>query len=224
MAGAPQRRGENGLNLKRLVTLVGLVVGTAALLLQFYLSMGLRLGKGDSVLGALWFFFTFFTILTNGMLVLIYLSEVSAFRWLGWWRSLVTRAMMAGIMAMVTVFYHVMLAGLWQPTGLQLFADIVLHYVAPLFFIAWWLLFQPHGDLDWRDIPAMTVFPLLYLAWAMVRGAVVGEYPYPILEANTLGYGQVAINVIVMLVAFLALFAVAVGVDKLLGRRSVRPV
>jgi len=207
------------MSLKRLVTLLGLVVGAATLMLQFYLSIQLRLAKGDNLLAALWFFFTFFTILTNGMLVLIYLSELTGARWLDWWRASATRAMMAGIMAVVTVFYHVMLAGLWQPTGLHLVADIVLHYVAPLCFIAWWLLFQPHGQLGWRDIPSMTVFPLAYLIWAMFRGALVGEYPYPILEANTLGYGQVAINCLVMFVVFVTLFAVAIGIDRLLGRR-----
>lgn len=209
------------MNLKRLATWIGLVVGAATLALQFYLSMTLRLGKGDSVLGALWFLFTFFTILTNLMLVLIYLSEVSAARWLGWWRAPVTRAMMAGTMTVVTIFYHVMLAGLWQPTGLQLFADIVLHYAAPWFFILWWLVFQPHGQIGWRDIPAMTIFPFVYLVWAMLRGAIVGEYPYPILEANTLGYGQVALNCLFMLALFVGLFGVAVGLDKLLGRRAV---
>ncbi len=208
------------MSLRRLATLLGLVVGAAALVLQFYLSMTLRLGKGDNLFSALWFFFTFFTILTNGMLVLIYLSEFTSARWLGWWRAPATRGMMAGIMAVVTVFYHLLLAGLWQPTGLQLVADITLHYAAPWYFIAWWLLFQPHGQLKWGDIPAMTVFPLLYLVWAMVRGAIVGEYPYPILEANTLGYGQVAINCLVMVVAFVALYILTVAIDRWLGRRQ----
>jgi hypothetical protein len=211
------------MSLKRLATLAGLVVGAAALVLQFYLSIELRLGKGDSLLGALWFLFTFFTILTNLMLVLIYLSEVSAARWLGWWRSPLTRAMMVGIMAVVSAFYHVMLAGLWQPTGLQLFSDVVLHYVAPWFFILWWLVFQPHGQVRWHDIPAMTIFPLVYLVWAMFRGLIVGEYPYPILDANALGYGQVAINCLVMLGLFLAMFIVAAGLDKLMGRRAISP-
>jgi hypothetical protein len=209
------------MSLKRLATLLGLVVGTATLVLQFYLSIELRLGKGDSLAGALWYLLTFFTILTNLMVVLIYLSEISMARWLDWWRSPVTRAMMAATMTVVTVFYHVMLAGLWQPTGLQLVADVVLHYVAPWFFIVWWLVFQPHGQLSWRHIPVMATFPLVYLAWAMFRGAIVGEYPYPILEANTLGYGQVAINCLIMIGLFLVLFAVAVGLDRLLGRRAI---
>ncbi len=207
------------MSLKRVATFAGLLIGTAALVLQFYLTMVVRLGNGDSLFGALWFLFTFFTILTNLMLVLIYLADLDDTRFLGWWRAPVTRGMMAATMTVVTVFYHVMLAGLWQPTGLQLLADITLHYVAPWFFIGWWLLFQPHGHLTWRDIPTMTVFPLFYLGWAMLRGAIVGEYPYPILEANKLGYGQVGINCLVMLALFVLLFAVAVGLDRLLGRR-----
>ena len=207
------------MSLKRVATFAGLLIGTAALVLQFYLTMVVRLGNGDSLFGALWFLFTFFTILTNLMLVLIYLADLDDTRFLGWWRAPVARGMMAATMTVVTVFYHVMLAGLWQPTGLQLLADITLHYVAPWFFIGWWLLFQPHGHLTWRDIPTMTVFPLFYLGWAMLRGAIVGEYPYPILEANKLGYGQVGINCLVMLALFVLLFAVAVGLDRLLGRR-----
>ncbi len=33
----------------------------------------------------------------------------------------------------------------------------------------------------------------------MIRGAIVSEYPYPILEAHKLGYGQVAINIVAVL-------------------------
>ena len=209
------------MSLKRLACLIGFVIGAATLALQFYLSIELRLGKGDSLLGALWFLFTFFTILSNLMLVLIYASDLSSARWLGWWRSPVTRAMMAGTIAVVCAFYHVMLAGLWQPTGLQLLADVVLHYVAPIYFIAWWVLFEPHGRVEWRDLPRMMIFPVVYLAWAMLRGAIVGEYPYPILEANRIGYGEVTINCLVMLALFVAVFGVAVGLDKLLGRRAI---
>jgi len=206
------------MSLKRLATFTGLMVGTLAIILQFYLTMVLRLDKGDTLPGALWFFLTFFTILSNLMLVLIYLSESDRTRWLGWWRSPVTRGMMAATMVVVSVFYHVMLAALWQPTGLQLLADIVLHYVAPWFFVVWWLVFQPHRQLAWRNIPAMAIFPLVYLAWAMLRGAIVGEYPYPILEANTLGYGAVAINCALMLALFVGLFAMVIAVDRLIGR------
>lgn len=199
---------------------IGLLIGAVALALQFYLTLAARLSAGDSLFGALWFFFTFFTILSNGMLVLVYLSALGGARWLGWWRAPVTRAMMAGSIAVVMGFYHFMLASLWAPTGLALVTDVLLHYVAPVCYLGWWLLAEPHGRVGWRDIPAMTVFPLIYLGWAMLRGVIVGQYPYPILDAGKLGWGQVAFNCLMMLVLFLAAFAIVVAADRALGRRS----
>jgi hypothetical protein len=52
----------------------------------------------------------------------------------------------------------------------------------------------------------------------MLRGAIAGEYPYPILEANRIGYGAVAVNVLVVLVGLTALCALVVALDRLLTR------
>ena len=197
---------------------IGFLIGMGGLILQFSLSIPLRMSNGHDLLDALVYFFTFFTILTNLMLVLIYLSELAAWRWLGWWRSPVTRGMMAGSMTLVMGLYHFVLAATWAPAGLFLVADTILHYVTPAFFIVWWLIFQPKGALRLGDIPWMILPPAIWLAWAMARGAVVTEYPYPILEAHNLGYAAVALNIAVILVILIVLFAAVVGLDRLLAR------
>ena len=76
-----------------------MVVGVAGLLLQFYATLTLRAANGHDFAGTLIYFFTFYTILTNIMLVLVYASDVTTAGWLGWWRSPVTRGMMAGAIA-----------------------------------------------------------------------------------------------------------------------------
>lgn len=202
----------------RLVAVLGLAVGAAALVLQFGLTIPLRLANGHDLLDALLFFFTFFTILTNLMLVLIYLSALTGWRWLGWWRTPVVRAMMVASITLVMGFYHLVLAGLWAPEGWFRVADVTLHYVTPLLYIVWWLLFQPRGKLRFGDIGWMLLPPTLWLVWAMVRGAIVGEYPYPILDAQQLGYGTVAVNVAVVLAVLVVLFALAIALDRWLGR------
>ena len=148
---------------------------------------------------------------TNIMLVPIYLSEVAGAGWLGWWRSLVTRAMMAGAIALVGIFNHLVLAELQDLTGLSLLADTLLHYVTPALFVLWWLLFQPKGKLRLADIPAMLLPTLIWLVWAMLRGAVIGQYPYPILDAGKLGYGAVVIYLVVL------------ALDRALTGRMPRP-
>ncbi|HHY49302.1 MAG TPA: Pr6Pr family membrane protein [Alphaproteobacteria bacterium] len=207
----------------RAIATLGLMVGFGAIILQAVLSFPVRLEQGRGLLDATIWFFTYFTILTNLMLVLIYLSVLVGWRWLGWWRSPVTRAMMAAAIALVLGFYHVVLSKLWAPQGAFLLADTVLHYVTPALYILWWLLFQPKGSLRWGDIGWMLVPPAIWLAWTMLRGAVVNEYPYPILEAHRLGYGAVALNILVVLAILVVLFVTTVGIDRLAARSKAAP-
>jgi hypothetical protein len=208
--------------MKAAVAGLGLLVGLFALVLQFSLSIPLRMSNGHDLIDALLFFFTYFTILSNLMLVLIYLSELVGWRWLAWWRSPVTRGTMLASIALVMGFYHFVLAGIWDPQGWFRVADVSLHYVTPTLFIIWWLAFQPKGTLRLAHLGAMLLPPAIWLGWAMARGAVVNEYPYPILEAHKLGYGAVAINIAVVLVVLLVLFAATVGLDRLLARAAPR--
>lgn len=200
------------------IAIAGLLIGLTAVIVQGWITLSLLLGNGRDLLDALVHFFTYFTILTNLMLVTIYLSELVDWRWLGWWRQPVTRGMMVGAIVLVMVFYHFLLSGLWAPEGVAKAADVTLHYVVPILYVLWWLLFQPKGSLRFGHVPLMLLPIAIWLAWAMVRGAVVGEYPYPILEANKLGYAQVALNCLMVLAALVVLFAVVIGLDRTVKR------
>jgi hypothetical protein len=204
--------------VKQIATWIGLGFGAAALILQLVLAVSLRLDAGDNIFGAVIFFFTFFTILTNLALVGIYSSELWPRQWLSWFRWPVTRGMMTAAITLVMVFYHFILAETWDPQGLALVCDVSLHYATPIFYIAWWVVFMRHGVLKFTDIPAMLLPPTIYLIYAMVRGAIVSEYPYPILEAHRIGYGAVAINVLTVLVALSVLCAIVVALDRILTR------
>ena len=196
---------------------IGFVLGAAALILQLAITVPLRLDGGDSVGGALVFYVSFFTILTNLAVVLAYAAELWPTLLLGWFRLPVTRGMLAAALALVGIFYHLILAETWAPEGLGLACDITLHYVTPALYLLWWLATARHGRLDWSDIWSMLLPPTIYLVYVMARGAVVGEYPYPVLAADRLGYVQVALNIGGVLVGLAALCAIVVGLDRLIG-------
>lgn len=207
----------------KLLTYLGFLVGAFGLLLQFTISIPAYLAAGRWLPDALVTFFSFYTILTNIALVLVYLSQLTTMGWLRIFRNRVTRAMMVAVMALVSGFYHLLLADLWDPQGLFRVADVTLHYVTPALYLVWWLLTQRHGGLGYNDIPAMLLPTIVYFLWVLVRGAVVVEYPYPILAANELGYGTVVVNAL-FVTAFLAVaLMVVVAVDRLLARREVLP-
>jgi hypothetical protein len=52
----------------------------------------------------------------------------------------------------------------------------------------------------------------------MARGALIGAYPYAILEANRIGYDGVALNVLMVLVGLTALCVLVVAIDRALLR------
>lgn len=204
--------------MKNIATWIGLAMGAAALILQFTLTIPARMGNGDNIAGALVYFFSFFTILTNLTLVMIYVSELRPRQALNWFRRPETRGMMVALIVLVMGFYHFVLAASWNPQGWAQLADIVLHYVTPVFYVVWWVLFMRHGRLKFGAIPVMLLPPTLYLIYVMIRGAIVGDYPYPVLEANVLGYGAVATNILGLVAIVAVLSLIVVALDRALTR------
>ena len=118
------------------------VVGWAGLALQLALivqNLGATLG--------LWRFVGFFTILTNlGAAAVATAIAVGRTSGLGSPRA---RLMAATSILTVGIVYSVALRSLWNPTGLQKIADVALHDLAPLAWLALWLS-AAHPRYRWR--------------------------------------------------------------------------
>lgn len=208
------------MTLRTVLLWFGAIAGPITLLARTYLTLTSRLENGDSLVGALAFLLTFFTVLTNLMMALCYVAALTKWSWLSWWDRPFARGLTAGSIVMVSVYYILFLSGLETHTGIDNVLNIYMHYLAPWLFVLWWLLTPEHGTLRFADIPRMLVYPLVYLVVVMIRGALVHEYPYPILNADTLGYGQVAIGCLGMLVGFVLIYTATVAIDRWLGRRQ----
>lgn len=170
------------------------------------------------------YFWTYFTHLTNLWLVLTYLAVLSGWRGLAWFARPLIMASAAAFITLVMLYYHFMLAPALHLEGGIALASYLLHYVAPLIYLGWWALFAPHGTLGLRHIPLMLLPGVGYVGWALLRGAVIGEYPYDILDAGKFGYGAVAIGVTVLLVAVAIFSLILVAADRWLARRRAAAV
>lgn len=213
-----------------IASLLGMLIGLAGLTIDFVIIIPAVMTVSDtnpvarSLPDALLNFWTYFTHLTNLALVLVYLAELTRWRWFAWFRRPRTQALMAGYILLVMLYYHFMLAPYYQFEGPLLVATILLHYVGPIYYLAWWALIARHGDLRFADIPFMLIPGLIYVAWALARGAVVGEYPYDILDAGKYGYPQVAIGVGVLVAAVAVFCALIVLADRLMpGLKAQQP-
>lgn len=117
----------------------------------------------------------------------------------------------------VAVIYHWLLSDLWNPKGLQLFADRLLHTAVPILFVLDWLIIVPKGRLSFAAVPLWLVIPLIYMAYTLVRGAAVAEYPYPFIDVVRLGYPTVILNIVGLSGVFIGVGVLLIVIDRKLG-------
>lgn len=214
--------------LRNLVSWAGILVGVAGLAIDAWIifpsmmSVSATNAVARSLPDVFIYFWTYFTHLTNIWLVLTHLSVVTGARWLGWFRRPTTMASAATFITLVMLYYHFMLAPYIPMAGALLTATYLLHYVAPIIYLAWWVVWAPHGTLRLARLPMILLPGVLYIVWVLLRGALVGEYPYDILDVNKAGYGGVALGVLALLAAVTVFATVFVLVDGWLGRRQAR--
>ena len=209
--------------MRRLVAIAGLVIGLFALVAQFALMVPAKMASGSDPVSAVIYYFSFFTTLTNMLVVLIYLGAiVRGQRWLMLFRKPVTRATAAAAITLVGAYYHLMLAGLYQIEGLMAVCVFIMHYVAPVLYLVWFAAWNRSGTLQMNAIPAMLAYPLIYLIFILVRGAMTSDYPYPSFDIGALGFGPVAAMSAALMVVLIAFSAVAITVDRslLASKRS----
>lgn len=205
--------------MKRCVTAAALA-GWVGLAIQQYLIFYSRWSTGASLLGGLVNFFSFFTVLTNTLVVVV-LSYAVVDRDSAAKRFFLAPRVSSAIavsIVLVSLAYNLLLRHLWQPEGFQFIADELLHDVMPLLFVVYWWRCVPKGTLQCKHIGLWVLYPLVYFAYVLLRGDLLGQYQYPFFDVGTLGYPQVFVNAGGILVGFVLIALAVVGLDK-----SIKP-
>ena len=206
--------------MKRFIAATALA-GWVGLAIQQYLIFYSRWSSGASLLGGLINFFSFFTVLTNTLAVVV-LSYALVQRDSAAKRFFLRPAISSGITVSILVVglaYSLLLRHLWQPEGFQFIADELLHDVMPVLFLIYWWRCVPKGSLRLKHIGAWMIYPLVYFAYALLRGDLLGQYQYPFIDVATLGYPQVFVNAGGILAGFVLIALAVVGLDKVIKPR-----
>lgn len=183
------------------------------------LALGLRRETFDVVN-----FFSFFTIESNLIAAFTFLiTGVAALR-LGDRNSF---AMLQGLatlsMTMTGIIYFLLLRGLEASLQTPVpWVNTVLHYVMPLAVLADWLIDPPGRRVRFGESLWWVLFPAAYVAYSLLRGAVVGWYPYPFLNPDEQSYARIAVTCAVMLVAVVGLVALLAARTRAGGQRQTR--
>ncbi|MBP3363721.1 MAG: Pr6Pr family membrane protein, partial [Pseudomonas sp.] len=166
------------------------ILGWSGLAIQLELVLFARWQSGASVVGGLVSYFSFFTILTNTLAasVLTCAADTPPSKGRGFFLQPWVSSGIAVSIIVVGAAYSLLLRQLWQPEGLQWLANEILHDVMPVLFTLYWWFCVPKGLLRVRHIGLWMLYPLLYFAYILLRGHLLGVYPYPFVDVEKLGY------------------------------------
>jgi len=140
-------------------------------------------------------FFSFFTVESNIFAAIVLLS--GGFALLCSKKPVrydMTRGAAVLYMAVTGIIFAALLSGLdagiltavpWDNT--------VLHYIMPIAVFGDWLLDPPVQRISFKKALIWVLYPLTYLVYTLVRGAIVGWYPYPFLNASEHSYESIAV-------------------------------
>ena len=179
-------------------------------------------------------FFSFFTILSNGLAAAVLV-------WAALWfftrgrHAVAEPPALALALACVTTYmiitgvvYNVLLRQIVLDQGSAPipWSNEVLHLIGPLFLLADLFVGPRRRALPWRTVWAVIAFPILWVAYTMLRGPLVTSpgtgdpywYPYPFLNPPPPGgWGAVAFWIAVISVAFLVFASVVVWWGRRVG-------
>lgn len=163
-------------------------------------------------------FFSFFTIETNTLVFVTLLLSAIAVA-MGKNNKLDTLRSVVTVYALIVgIGFAVLLAGL---EGVALTAvpwdNTVLHYIIPVAVLVDFLIDRPKRKVLFKQSLVWLLFPIVYVVYSLIRGSLVGWYPYPFLDPDTKGYEGMAFTVCGLLVLALGLSWI---ITRLSGKKN----
>ncbi len=158
-------------------------------------------------------FFSFFTIESNliGSVVFLF-TGFAALRAADTDRFAMVRGAATLYLTMTGIIYFLLLRGLEASLQTPVpWVNTVLHYLMPAALLVDWLVAPPGQKITFRRALRWALFPAAYVFYSLIRGPIVGWYPYPFLDVSENSYRQIALTSVVMLLGVACITALLVA-------------
>ena len=166
--------------------------------------------------------FSFFTNLTNLLIVLMAGALLlGRGRLSRWFSSPAVQAACCLYIAFVGLGFWFILGG---PRSVQSWVfwipELTAHTLSPFLGVVFWVRCVEKGSLNGRHPLIWLAYPIGYLLYWLIRGPLVGYYPYFFIDVNALGYAGVAIWSGALIVLFLVLGTLMWRIDRRQASRN----
>jgi hypothetical protein len=190
------------------------------------------LGYFDYVLGfatfAIYNYLSYFTVQSGMAAVVSFVAgAIVAFRqpvdppWLDWFRLLVTTyILVSGI-----VFLTIVIQSSSRDYTIEVpWSSQLLHFWIPTIALLDWLTDVGKARLPWKTLAWVLVVPSLWGAFTLIRGSIVGWYPYFFLDpAQVSGPLETVLYCLVAVLLFTGIAAILTATSRLPPRPWRRP-
>ncbi len=179
-------------------------------------------------------FFSFFTILSNTLTVIVlvlaalwFLTNRTPGRSSPLWLETALAAV-STYMIVTGIVYNTLLRSVELPQGSEAigWSNEILHLIAPIFMLIDLFVAPGRRRLPWSTLGAIVLFPVAWVVYTLIRGSLVENpatgapfwYPYPFLDPNGPG-GWPSVLVYIVGIAVVIL-AVGAGSVLVIRRRT----
>ena len=161
-------------------------------------------------------FFSFFTILSN-LLVVISSVPPALGREPGYVQRVLRLSALVGIIITGVVHWFLLRPDA-DLSGFTAVVDAITHVVVPILTVLVWLTVGPRGLISRAVVLGSFLYPVLYAGWTLAHGALTDWYPYPFIDVPTVGYPQALTMAAIILGSFALLAVLAWLLDLALLR------
>lgn len=145
------------------------------------------------------FFFSYFTVLSNLLIIFVFLrlGILNPKKTSPTFDS--TRAAATLYMTITGIIYWSILVN-QHSLALDPWINLTMHGIMPIAAFLSWILFPVKTKLQYKNVFHLLVFPLLFVTYTLIHGPFINWYPYPFFNPVTSGgYLKVFINTAVIL-------------------------
>ncbi|OFQ21629.1 hypothetical protein HMPREF2946_01150 [Actinomyces sp. HMSC062G12] len=162
---------------------------------------------------------SYFTELSNIMVALISTILARSGRVGRWGRAAHLCALM---MITVTAIVYATLIGPYEVlSGYALVTNPLQHIIVPAVFVGVAAIAGPRGGITWGTLGRALLIPIAWVAYTLARGALVHQYPYGFVNVWRIGYAQVGVNIVAILIGALVFMGFFAAIDWAI-RKTVR--
>lgn len=160
--------------------------------------------------------FSYFTVLSNMLAAVIFtMLAINPKRTSALFRVLRLDAV---IMMIVTGIIYNVLLNTGGHEGWDFWSNGIQHIFGPILVFVVFVISGPRGWITSSTIFASLVLPILWLAYSLLRGSVIGAYPYGFLDVNANGLTSVLLFVLQIVIFAIILGYLLMLIDKIMRK------